>query len=99
VITPGGQTSGNYAIAFITGTLTITAPAPSILPLTRFGTTNLLITWSAVSNGTYRVQYNPVLTTTNWTDLTGDVIATNNTASATDILTSSNRFYRVRVLP
>lgn len=58
-----------------------------------------MITWSAVSSGAYRVQYNPVLATTNWTDLAGDVIATNSIAWQADILTSSNRFYRVRVLP
>ena len=58
-----------------------------------------MITWSAVSNGDYRVQHNPVLATTNWTDLAGDLIATNSIASQADILTSSNRFYPVRVLP
>jgi hypothetical protein len=99
LITPSGLTSANYAITFNTGTLTITAPAPLLLPLTRAGTTNIVITWSAVSNGTYRVQFNPVLNTTNWTDLAGDVIATGNTASKTDTMTTTNRFYRVRVLP
>ena len=62
-------------------------------------TTNIAITWSAVSNGTYRVQFNPVLNTTNWTDLAGDVTATGSTASKTDTMTTTNRFYRVRVLP
>ena len=99
LITPSGLTNVNYAITFNTGTLTITAPAPLMLPLTRVGTTNIVITWSAVSNGTYRVQYNPVLNTTNWTDLIGDVIATGSTASKTDAMTTTNRFYRVRVLP
>jgi hypothetical protein len=99
LITPSGLTSVNYAITFNTGTLTITTPAPLMLPLTRVGTTNIVITWSAVSSGTYRVQYNPVLSSTNWTDLIGDVAATGGTASKTDILTTTNRFYRVRVLP
>jgi hypothetical protein len=99
LITPSGLTSANYAIAFNTGTLAITAPAPLLLSLTRAGTTNIAITWSAVSNGTYRVQFNPVLNTTNWTDLAGDVIATGSTASKTDTMTTTNRFYRVRVLP
>jgi putative NADPH-quinone reductase len=99
LITPSGLTSANYAIAFNTGTLTITAPAPLLLPLTRVGTTNIVITWSAVSNATYRVQYNPVLNTTNWTDLFGDVIATGSMATKTDAMTTTNRFYRVRVVP
>jgi hypothetical protein len=99
LITPSGLTSANYAIAFNTGTLTITAPAPLLLPLTHAGATNIVITWSAVSNGNYRVQFNPVLNTTNWTDLAGDVIATGSTASKNDTLTATIRFYRVRVLP
>jgi hypothetical protein len=99
LITPSGLTSGNYTITFNTGTLTITAPTPLMLPLTLVGTTNVVISWSTVSNGTYRVQYKPVLNATNWTDLVGDVTATGSTASKTDILTTSNRFYRVQVLP
>jgi hypothetical protein len=99
LITPRGLTSTDYAITFNAGTLTITAPAPMMLPLTRVGTTNIVITWTSVSNATYRVQYNPVLRATNWTDLVGDVIATGSTASKTDILTVTNRLYRVRVLP
>ena len=99
LITPSGLTSANYTITFNTGTLTIVAPAPVILPLARLGTTNIVIMWTAVSNATYRVQYNPVLNTTNWTALVGDVIATGSTASKTDILATTNRFYRVQVLP
>ena len=99
LITPSGQTSGNYVITFNTGTLTITAPAPLLFPLALVGKTNVVISWSAVSNGTYRVQYQPVLNATNWTDLLGDVTATGSTASKTDSLTTTNRFYRVRVQP
>ena len=57
LITPGGVSSGNYAITFNAGTLTITPPAPLILGLTSAGPTAILITWSAVSNATYRVQH------------------------------------------
>jgi hypothetical protein len=98
LITPGGLTSGNYAITFNSGLLTIVAPTPALLPLARLGTTNVVITWSSASNGVYRVQYNPTLGSTNWTDLVGDVTATNSTASKTDIMTTTNRFYRIRVL-
>jgi hypothetical protein len=38
------------------------------------------------------------LNATNWTDL-ADVLASSSTASKSDILTATNRFYRVRVLP
>ena len=97
-ITPGGLTSGNYAITFHAGTLTITAPSPTMLPLKLSGS-NVVISWSAVSNGTYQIQYQPALNATNWTDLPGNVTATNGIASKTDIRTSTNRFYRVQVLP
>ena len=98
-ITASGLTATNYSITYANGTLTITAPAPTILSLAVAGPPNVVITWSAVSNGTYRVQYQPVLGTTNWTDLIGDVTATGNTASKNDTRTSTNRFYRVQVLP
>ena len=99
LITPSGLTSANYSITFNTGTLTITASAPLILALTSAAITNVVISWSAVSNATYRVQYKGVLSSTNWTDLTGDVLAVGSTASKTDIKTTTNRFYRVQVLP
>ena len=98
-ITPGGLTSGNYAITFNSGLLTIVAPTPVLLPLARIGTTNIVITWTSASNGVYRVQYNPTLGSTNWTDLVGDITATNSTSSKTDLMTTTNRFYRIRVLP
>ena len=78
--------------------MTITAPAPVILPLV-VTATNVVITWSAVSNGTYRLQYKPFLNATNWTDLIGDVLSSGSTASKTDIKTTTNRFYRVQVVP
>jgi hypothetical protein len=97
LITPSGLTSGNYTITFNTGTLTIIAPPPAIRPLTLTGS-NVLISWSAVSNATYRVQFKTDLNATNWTDLAGDVLASSNTASTADTLTRSNRFYRIQVV-
>ena len=99
LITPSGLTSGNYAITFNPGTLTIVAPSPVILPLARAGITNIVITWTAVSNATYRVQYKSDLSAANWNDLLGDVTASAGTSSKTDIMTTTNRFYRVQVLP
>jgi hypothetical protein len=96
-ITPSGLTSGNYTITFNSGTLTITAPAPTILSLTGTDTPNVTIEWSAVSNAIYRVQSTGDLNVTNWIDLNGDVTATGSTASKTDSATGTNRFYRVQV--
>lgn len=71
---------------------------PTILSLTGAGTLNVVITWSAVSNLTYRVQYRPDFNTP-WLDLTPDVTATNVTASATDHAASlSQRYYRVMIV-
>ena len=98
-ITPGGLTSGNYAITFNTGTLTIIAPAPRILPPAFAGTADVVISWTAVSNATYRVQFKADLGATGWTDLPGDVTATANEASKTDTRTPTRRWYRVKVVP
>ena len=69
-----------------------------LFPPARVGTT-IMVTWTAFSNASYRVQFKPTLSAINWTNLDGDVTATGNTASKNDILTTSNRFYRVQVLP
>ena len=61
--------------------------------------TNFKLTWTAVSNTTYRVEFNPGLSPSNWTALPGDVVGVSNTAMKFDTLTSSNRFYRVHVVP
>jgi uncharacterized repeat protein (TIGR03803 family) len=70
-------------------------PAFQSITLTN-GTVNL--TWNSVSNWTYRVQYETNLTDVNWTDLPGDVLATNSISSATDIESVSQRFYRLVLL-
>jgi MBG domain (YGX type)/YDG domain len=98
-ITASGLTAINYSITYSNGTLTITPLAPTVLSITLVNTADVAITWSAISNRSYRVQYNPVLGSTNWTDLTGDVTATGNTACKTDPRTTTDRFYRVQVLP
>jgi hypothetical protein len=98
-ITASGLTATNYLIAYSNGTLTINPPAQTTLSLAVASPTDVVITWNSVSNGNYRVQYKPLLSATNWTDLIGDVTATGSTASKNDILTSTNRFYRVQVLP
>jgi hypothetical protein len=55
----------------------------------------LTLSWSAVSNHTYQVQFNTILASTNWTSLAGDVTATNSTASMTDSVGGTTQFYRV----
>ena len=57
------------------------------------------LAWTTVSNAAYRVEFKTDLGSTNWSEIFGDVTVLGNTASKLDALTSSNRFYRVRVLP
>ncbi|HXD00888.1 MAG TPA: MBG domain-containing protein, partial [Verrucomicrobiae bacterium] len=98
-MTGGTLSATNYMFALNNGTLTVTATAPTILGITHSGG-NVLITWSALSNATYRVQYLPAFPGTNWQNLTPDVTATNVTASAADSPGNiGQRYYRVMVLP
>jgi hypothetical protein len=60
---------------------------------------NVTLCWVADANKTYRLEFNPDLGPTNWTALAGEVITFTNKACISDALPSSNRFYRVRVLP
>ena len=74
-------------------------PAPLLLPPELIGS-DIRLTWTSGSNAMYRLEFNPDLANlTNWNPVPGDVTTTSNTASKLDALTSSNRLYRVRVLP
>lgn len=73
-------------------------PAPIILSLGLSGT-NAVLTWNAVSNTTYRLEYDPELGLSNWNAVPGDITSLGNVASKLAPLISSNRFYRVLVLP
>ena len=80
-------------------TLAIQPPPLTILSITGAGTPNVVITWSAISNVTYRVRYISDFVNGTWNSLTPDVTATNNTASATDNPGDdvTQRFYQVIV--
>ena len=100
-ITQGNLSAGNYAFNLVNGTLTVvTTPAPVIQSLTGAGTASVSIQWSAVSNVIYRVQYTSNLNTGAWVDITPDVTAAGNTASATDNPAGASlRFYRILIVP
>lgn len=58
------------------------------------------LTWRAIPGRTYRVQFASELNSPDWQDIPGDVIATGDTASQTDVVEDMvQRFYRVIVLP
>jgi hypothetical protein len=60
---------------------------------------NLLLSWSAEVGRRYQVQYNTALTQSNWINLGTILVATSSTLSTSDIITGSQRFYRVVLLP
>jgi len=88
----------NTASSVIVRATSVAVPPPLLLSPVLVGT-NVLLTWTAVSNSAYRVEFNPDLNPSNWNALPGDVPGLTNTASKLDALTPSNRFYRVHVLP
>jgi len=88
----------NAPSAVIVQVAGVAIPRPLLLTPTISGS-NVMLTWTAFSNVTYRVQFNPNLAPSNWSALAGDVTSSNNFASKLDTLTPSNRFYRLQVLP
>ena len=93
-VTMQSSNTPNSVVVSVTG---VPIPAPSLLTPQIVGST-VLISWTAVSNATYRLEFTPVLIPPTWTALPGDVTSAGNTASKQDALTSTNRFYRVRVI-
>jgi hypothetical protein len=76
----------------------IVAPTPTLQPL-RFTNGVAHLTWNAVAGQTYRVQYKPSLSATNWTDLLPDVTATADTLSVADAPGAGGQgYYRILVL-
>jgi hypothetical protein len=95
VVTMQLNNTTNSVIVQVTG---VANPAPLLLTPVVSGT-NVTLTWTAVSNLTYRLEFNPNLAPSNWNALSGDVTSLSNLASKLDSLTPTNRFYRVRVVP
>ena len=60
----------------------------------------LNLTWSTEAGGTYQLQYNSDLSSTNWINLGSPFTATGPTLSTTDSLTNAlQRFYRLVLSP
>ena len=100
---PGsGEITGGWSMAITTvpsATRLANLP-PTILSLAGMGTTNIVISWSAISNLSYQVQYRSGLATTNWVPLQPTVTAASIICSAVDHpVGNSPRFYRILMLP
>jgi hypothetical protein len=57
------------------------------------------VTWTSVSNRTYRVQFKDNLSDLTWQDISPDIAATGPTTSVNDPVLGSQRFYRILQLP
>ena len=93
------MTLTNSPTAVILRVTDVFSELPPVLLTPGLVGTNAILVWSATSNVTYRLEYSPSLSSTDWIAVDGHVTASSNTASKLDPLTTSNRFYRVRVLP
>ena len=94
---------GNYSVEVsnavdtvisLEAVLSFVTPPPDITSYESDGE-NFTLTWNALAGKTYRVQYKDSLDDTNWMDFVPDVTASGPTASITDPLVSTQRFYRV----
>jgi hypothetical protein len=66
---------------------------PKIQPLALAGTTNLIVTWTAVPGQSYQLQCSTNLSTTNWQAVT-NIVAIDPTVSV-NVTPASGVFYRV----
>jgi len=93
---PGNTPQRYYRVRYLSS---VPPVAPLITSIVKAGTSNRVITWNAVSNQVYRVQYSAGLAGTTWLNLASNVTATGSTASYTDSPGAGpQRFYRVVLL-
>ena len=61
---------------------------------------SLNLSWSTEAGGTYQLQYNSDLSSTNWFNLGSPLTATGATLTATDSVTNATqRFYQLALAP
>jgi hypothetical protein len=65
--------------------------APPLLQVPEVTNSIVTLRWSAISNRQYRVQFRGSLAVTGWTDLAGDVTASNSVAVKTNALGTGER--------
>jgi hypothetical protein len=89
----------NYQVFIFDGTLTVLTPVPPALQAAALSGGLFSLSWTATAGAAYQVQYNPLLTDSNWSNLGGHIVATEATASVIDAITNVQRFYRVLQVP
>lgn len=95
IVTMQLSNTPNSVIARVSGPV---SPTPMLFPPV-ITSSNVTLCWMVESSKTYRLEFNPDLGPANWVAVPGEVVTSGSQACITDALTSSNRFYRVRVLP
>ncbi len=95
VVTDSGTPNRSDTKTFFIVANDMNATAPVI------SSNGVSISWSAIAGLTYRVQFKNNLTDISWSDLPGDIAATNIVALKLDsaAVTNATRFYRIIALP
>ncbi|HWQ90291.1 MAG TPA: Ig-like domain-containing protein, partial [Clostridia bacterium] len=84
----------------ISGIACCSGAAPPIIQRLFISNDVAHITWTANPGSSYTLQFKSNLLDTTWTDILPQILATNDTASATNSLdASSQRLYRIRAQP
>jgi hypothetical protein len=96
-------TAAIYGGAGLGTVFSLQLPAPTAPPIISSLTqTNgtVAFTWSGNPGSSYQVQYKTDAASSNWSNLGGVLVATNETLSAADVIgTNTQRFYRIVLLP
>jgi hypothetical protein len=90
---------GNNVSAALRGTFTINVPLAIQAPGPGQVGSSFPIIWTAQVGRSYQVQYLTNLRNTNWANLGAPLTANVSLMTVFDPLTSSNRYYRIKVLP
>jgi hypothetical protein len=91
------EASGSEPVLTVTYTAPAAAPASPVISGVKFSAGKLSLSFNAEAGRAYAVEFNGSLSPTNWATLTNYSAPPSATNfMATDRLTSSNRFYRVR---
>ncbi len=88
-----GSATSDVAVLTVIVTPETTVQSPRFVGV---GTTNVVLSWSSVVGGTYQLQYNTNLNTTNWFVVSNVVAISNSvTVSHRRLVRDPHRYYRV----
>ena len=72
-------------------------PIPSILFQPKRTNNAFQFSWNTLTGLVYQVQYKTNLLQTNWINLSGSLPTTNTLMTTSDVITNSQRFYRIQL--